>query len=77
MPANGFTDAGRTGLVRPGVGRHEKKTQHVGLPNRCPSTRMNLPYSTFQEKKPGGFRDKSSLMPDKAAIIGLARLRQE
>lgn len=32
----------------------------------------NLPYSTFQEKKPGGFRDKSGLMPDKAAIMALA-----
>ena len=32
----------------------------------------NLPYSTFQEKKPGGFRDKTGLMPDKAAIMALA-----
>jgi hypothetical protein len=24
----------------------------------------NVPYSTFQEKKPGGFRDKTGLMPD-------------
>ena len=35
----------------------------------------NLPYSTFQEKKPGGFRDKTGLMPDKAAIMGLAYLQ--
>ena len=35
----------------------------------------NLPYSTFQEKKPGGFRDKTGLMPDKAAIMALACLR--
>lgn len=34
----------------------------------------NLPYSTFQEKKPGGFRDKTGLMPDKAAIMALAYL---
>lgn len=34
----------------------------------------NLPYSTFEEKKPGGFRDKTGLMPDKAAIIALAYL---
>jgi len=32
----------------------------------------NLPYSTFQEKKPGGFRDKTGLMPDKAVIMALA-----
>jgi len=32
----------------------------------------NLPYSTYQEKKPGGFRDKTGLMPDKAAIMALA-----
>ena len=32
----------------------------------------NLPYSTFQEKKPGGFRDKTGLMPDKSAIMALA-----
>ena len=32
----------------------------------------NLPYSTFQEKKPGGFRDKTGLMPDKATIMALA-----
>jgi len=35
----------------------------------------NLPYSTFQEKRPGGFRDGSGLMPDKAAIMGLAYLQ--
>ena len=29
----------------------------------------HLPYSTFEEKKPGGFRDKTGLMPDKAAIM--------
>jgi rhamnogalacturonyl hydrolase YesR len=34
----------------------------------------NLPYSTFQEKKPGGFRDETGLMPDKAAIMALAYL---
>jgi hypothetical protein len=34
----------------------------------------NLPWSTFQEKKAGGFRDKSGLMPDKAAIMALAYL---
>jgi hypothetical protein len=34
----------------------------------------HLPYSTFQEKKPGGFRDKTGLMPDKAAIMALAYL---
>jgi hypothetical protein len=33
-----------------------------------------LPYSTFQEKKPGGFRDHTGLMPDKAAIMALAYL---
>jgi len=32
----------------------------------------NMPYSTFQEKKPGGFRDKTGIMPDKAAIMALA-----
>jgi len=32
----------------------------------------NMPYSTFEEKKPGGFRDKSGIMPDKAAIMSLA-----
>jgi len=31
----------------------------------------NLPYSTYQEKRPGGFRDKTGLMPDKAAIMAL------
>jgi rhamnogalacturonyl hydrolase YesR len=35
----------------------------------------SLPYSTFQEKKPGGFRDKTGLMPDKAAIMALAYLQ--
>ena len=35
----------------------------------------NLPYSTFEEKKPGGFRDKTGLMPDKAAIMALAYLQ--
>jgi len=35
----------------------------------------NLPYSTFQEKKPGGFLDKTGLMPDKAAIMALAYLQ--
>ena len=34
----------------------------------------NMPYSTFEEKKPGGFRDKSGIMPDKAAIMSLAYL---
>ena len=34
----------------------------------------SFPYSTFEEKKPGGFRDKSGLMPDKAAIMALAYL---
>ena len=34
----------------------------------------SLPYSTFQEKRPGGFRDKTGLMPDKAAIMALAYL---
>ena len=33
-----------------------------------------FPWSTFQEKKPGGFRDRSGLMPDKAAIMALAYL---
>lgn len=32
----------------------------------------NMPYSTFEEKKPGGFRDKTGLMPDKAAIMALS-----
>jgi len=35
----------------------------------------NLPYSTFDKGKPGGFRDKTGLMPDKAAIMGLAYLQ--
>jgi len=35
----------------------------------------NLPWSTFQEKKPGGFRDATGLMPDKAAIMALAYLQ--
>ena len=34
----------------------------------------NLPYSTYEEKKPGGFRDRNGLMPDKAAIMALAYL---
>lgn len=34
----------------------------------------SLPYSTFEQKKPGGFRDGSGLMPDKAAIMALAYL---
>ena len=34
----------------------------------------NLPWSTFEAKKPGGFRDKTGLMPDKAAIMALAYL---
>ena len=33
-----------------------------------------MPYSTFQEKKPGGFMDKSGIMPDKAAIMALSYL---
>ncbi len=32
----------------------------------------NMPYSTFEEKKPGGFRDKTGIMPDKGAILALA-----
>ena len=32
----------------------------------------NMPYSTFEEKKPGGFRDRTGIMPDKAAIMALA-----
>jgi uncharacterized protein YyaL (SSP411 family) len=32
----------------------------------------NMPYSTFEEKKPGGFRDKTGIMPDKGAIMALA-----
>ena len=35
----------------------------------------SLPWSTFQEKKPGGFRDATGLMPDKASIMGLAYLQ--
>jgi hypothetical protein len=35
----------------------------------------HLPYSTFEDKKPGGFRDKTGLMPDKAAIMALAYLQ--
>ena len=35
----------------------------------------SMPYSTFQEKKPGGFCDKTGLMPDKAAIMALAYLQ--
>ncbi len=31
-----------------------------------------MPYSTFEEKKPGGFRDKSGIMPDKGGIMALA-----
>jgi len=31
----------------------------------------NMPYSTLEEKKPGGFRDKSGIMPDKTAIMSL------
>ena len=34
----------------------------------------NMPYSTFEHKKPGGFRDGSGIMPDKAAILSLAYL---
>lgn len=34
----------------------------------------SLPWSTFQDKKPGGFKDKTGLMPDKAAIMALAYL---
>jgi hypothetical protein len=34
----------------------------------------NMPYSTFEEKAPGGFRDKTGIMPDKAAIMALAYL---
>lgn len=34
----------------------------------------SMPYSTFEHKKPGGFRDGSGLMPDKAAILSLAYL---
>ncbi|MDD7983918.1 hypothetical protein PQO01_03010 [Lentisphaera marina] len=31
-----------------------------------------MPYSTFEHKKPGGFRDKSGIMPDKAAVLGIS-----
>ncbi|MCX6997481.1 MAG: hypothetical protein NTV49_10440, partial [Kiritimatiellaeota bacterium] len=34
-----------------------------------------LPWSTFQEKKPGGFVDRNGLMPDKAAIMALGYLQ--
>lgn len=34
----------------------------------------SMPYSTFEHKKPGGFRDGAGLMPDKAAILSLAYL---
>ncbi|MBK1876034.1 hypothetical protein [Pelagicoccus mobilis] len=34
----------------------------------------NMPYSTFEERKPGGFRDGSGVMPDKAAIMALVYL---
>lgn len=30
----------------------------------------NMPYSTFEEKKPGGFRDKSGIIPDKRIVVG-------
>lgn len=33
-----------------------------------------MPYSTYQEKKPGGFMDRSGIMPDKAAIMALSYL---
>ena len=32
----------------------------------------NMLYSTLEEKNPGGFRDGSGIMPDKAAIMFLA-----
>jgi hypothetical protein len=35
----------------------------------------NLPYSTCQEQRMGGFRDGAGLMPDKAAIMGLSYLQ--
>ena len=35
----------------------------------------SLPNSMFQEKNPGGFRDKTGLMLDKAAIMALAYLK--
>ena len=34
----------------------------------------NMPYSTFEDKTPGGFRDGNGLMPDKASIMSLAYL---
>ena len=34
----------------------------------------SFPYSTYEEKTPGGFRDGAGLMPDKAAIMALAYL---
>ncbi len=34
----------------------------------------NMPYSTFLEKRPGGFRDQTGIMPDKACIMALAYL---
>lgn len=34
----------------------------------------NMPYSTYEDKAPGGFRDKTGIMPDKAAILALAYL---
>lgn len=33
-----------------------------------------MPYSTFNKGKPGGFRDGEAIMPDKAAIMGMAYL---
>ena len=35
----------------------------------------NFPWSTFEAKQPGGFRDRTGLMPDKAAIMALAYLQ--
>jgi hypothetical protein len=35
----------------------------------------SMPYSTFEEQQPGGFRDGEGVMPDKAAILGLAYLQ--
>lgn len=34
-----------------------------------------MPYSTFEEGKPGGFRDGACIMTDKAAIMALAYLQ--
>ncbi|WDE97195.1 hypothetical protein PQO03_04400 [Lentisphaera profundi] len=34
----------------------------------------SMPYSTFEHKKPGGFRDGAGIMPDKSAILALAYL---